>query len=397
MSCSMTIPAVRARTKTVTRRHVDTWKDLKPGDRLTLIEKGMGLPKGAQQVKLAQVEIVDVRVETLGMVTFEKWATKREGLPAMSAAEFIRFWCSGHGYPVLPFNEAMMIECRRIEWRYLDDTPSPACDIAANPIPADVTPAKHCAKFSPPIMRTIATVLAAHLPVPGPLLPAPSILDPFAGVGGVHELQTLGYRTVGVEIEPRWAAAHPNTFVGDATALDFPDGSFDAVVTSPVYGNRMSDTYTGERDTCKQCEGTGVEDKDDEQGAVALDPCKPCGGTGFKASTRYTYTVYNGAPLAENNAGAMQWGPAYRALHRAAWAETARVLTPAGLLVLNISDHYRADRLQGVDLWHANELGRHGFELLDQHPVKTSRSRNGANSELRDSCEWVLVFRRGER
>lgn len=119
MSCSMTIPAVRARTKTVTRRHVDTWKDLKPGDRLALIEKGMGLPKGAQQVKLAQVEIVDVRVETLGMVTFEKWATKREGLPAMSAAEFIRFWCSGHGYPVLPFNEAMMIECRRIEWRYL--------------------------------------------------------------------------------------------------------------------------------------------------------------------------------------------------------------------------------------------------------------------------------------
>lgn len=27
-------------------RH-DTWRDLKPGDRLVLIEKGMGLPKGA--------------------------------------------------------------------------------------------------------------------------------------------------------------------------------------------------------------------------------------------------------------------------------------------------------------------------------------------------------------
>src|SRR5690606_4165187 len=65
MSCSMTVDAVRARTKTVTRRHVDTWKELKPGDRLTLIEKGMGLPKGAKQVVLAEVEIVDVRVEPI--------------------------------------------------------------------------------------------------------------------------------------------------------------------------------------------------------------------------------------------------------------------------------------------------------------------------------------------
>ena len=44
MSCSMTVPAVRDRTKTVTRRHVDTWRDLAPGDRVVLIEKGMGLP-----------------------------------------------------------------------------------------------------------------------------------------------------------------------------------------------------------------------------------------------------------------------------------------------------------------------------------------------------------------
>lgn len=65
MSCSMTIDAVRNRTKTVTRRHVDTWQNLKPGDRLTLIEKGMGLPKGATQVILAEVEIVSVWVEPL--------------------------------------------------------------------------------------------------------------------------------------------------------------------------------------------------------------------------------------------------------------------------------------------------------------------------------------------
>lgn len=34
MSCSMTIDAVRTRTKTVTRRHVDTWTRLAvPADR----------------------------------------------------------------------------------------------------------------------------------------------------------------------------------------------------------------------------------------------------------------------------------------------------------------------------------------------------------------------------
>lgn len=117
MSCSMTIDAVRARTKTVTRRHVDTWKDLKAGDRLTLIEKGMGLAKGERQVVLAEVEIVDVRVESIGHVTFEKRATRHEGLPHMETAEFIAFWLKGHGYPADA--SPGMIPCRRIEWRYV--------------------------------------------------------------------------------------------------------------------------------------------------------------------------------------------------------------------------------------------------------------------------------------
>ena len=60
MSCSITVDAVRARTKTVTRRHASTWATLKPGDRLTLIEKGMGLKRGEKQVVLAEVEVEDV-------------------------------------------------------------------------------------------------------------------------------------------------------------------------------------------------------------------------------------------------------------------------------------------------------------------------------------------------
>ena len=117
MSCSMTVDAVRARTKTVTRRHVDTWTTLKPGDRLTLIEKGMGLPKGARQVVLAEVEIIDVRVETLREVDYHECEV--EGLGHMEPREFRRFWAKGHGYGT---PEAALIQdlpCRRIEWRYL--------------------------------------------------------------------------------------------------------------------------------------------------------------------------------------------------------------------------------------------------------------------------------------
>lgn len=117
MSCSMTVDAVLDRTKTVTRRHPDTWKDLKAGDRLTLIEKGMGLAKGERQVVLAEVEIVDVRVEPISMVRFEEQATKREGLGHLTGLDFEFFWLKGHGYSADA--DPNRTTCRRIEWRYL--------------------------------------------------------------------------------------------------------------------------------------------------------------------------------------------------------------------------------------------------------------------------------------
>ena len=128
MSVSMTLDAVRARTKTVTRRHVDTWKTLQAGDRLTLIEKGMGLPKGAKQVVVAEVEVVDVRVELLGSIHNEDHGTLREGLDHMTCSEFIRFWAGGHGCAGHDHPADLM--CRRIEWRYLNAEPG-AVDLMA--------------------------------------------------------------------------------------------------------------------------------------------------------------------------------------------------------------------------------------------------------------------------
>lgn len=132
MSVSMTLEAVQQRVKTVTRRREDTWRNLQPGDRLTLIEKGMGLPKGAKQAVVTDVLVTDVRVEPLRFVTDDE--VRREGLwdqaqQALAqipedqrptpAEWFVSFWLRGHGYRGT-VSESVMVECRRIEWRYLD-------------------------------------------------------------------------------------------------------------------------------------------------------------------------------------------------------------------------------------------------------------------------------------
>lgn len=135
MSCSMTVDAVRERRKTVTRRHVDTWRTLKPGDRLTLIEKGMGLPKGARQVVLAEVEVIDVHVEPLALARAWReiraeglWDRARAVLDDLDSDEspgdwFIAFWLHGHGYSADA--DPLQVPVRRIEWRYLDEDQQP--------------------------------------------------------------------------------------------------------------------------------------------------------------------------------------------------------------------------------------------------------------------------------
>jgi hypothetical protein len=119
MSCSMTVAAVEARTKTETRRHVDTWKNLKPGDRLTLIEKGMGLPRGAKQRVLADVEVVSNEVVDLDDI--DQAGCAAEGFADLTPSEFVDMWCASHGVRQ-PY---CYVNVRRIVWRYLDEEPAP--------------------------------------------------------------------------------------------------------------------------------------------------------------------------------------------------------------------------------------------------------------------------------
>ncbi|MEX1207452.1 MAG: hypothetical protein WEE36_02435 [Acidimicrobiia bacterium] len=186
------------------------------------------------------------------------------------------------------------------------------------------------------------------------------ILDPFAGVGRIHELPNFvdwAVKTVGVEIEPEWAALHDQTLVGNALDLDFDDASFDAVVTSPTYGNRLADSHNA---------------KD--------------------GSLRRSYTHDLGRKLSAENSGDLHWGEAYREFHQRAWSEAARVLRPGGRLVLNISDHIRQGERQFVSSWHVGAILDIGLALVDATRVETPRHREGANAEVRVANELVLAF-----
>lgn len=215
---------------------------------------------------------------------------------------------------------------------------------------------KHPAKFSQPILDRLAKLAIAEVERCGHDV---ALLDPFAGTGRIHEIAQTGIETVGVELEPEWASLHPRTIVADARNLPFANASFEAVMTSPCYGNRMADHH---------------EAKDGSQ--------------------RITYKHYLGRDLTAGNSGAMQWGLAYRELHLLAWRESLRVLVPDGLMVVNISDHIRKGEVQPVVEWHLRTLRDLGMMVDRDEPIETPRMRRGANYALRVQHEHLLIMRK---
>lgn len=212
----------------------------------------------------------------------------------------------------------------------------------------------HPARYTDALIPVFRDILDRSHPTGG------RILDPFAGTGKIHLLADDLHKTVGVEIEPEWAGMHPDTIVGDALALPFDDGVFDAIVTSPTYGNRLADHHN------------------------ATDP-----------ETRRSYKHDLGRDLAETNSGAMHWGPEYREFHERAWTEAVRVLGPCGVFILNIKDHIRAGEWQDVTAWHVCALLDLGLCIAAIRPVPTPSMRAGANNTHRVGAEMVIGFDRG--
>ena len=125
MSVALTEQAVIERRKTVTRRLGWTW--LEPGTRLTLCRKVMGRRRAdgtvEPLVRLADVEVTDVRQEPLWMIAEDDITA--EGVPHS-------VWAAHDPdpkvHPTVKWAEwfATQMRCSidtpvtRIEWRYLD-------------------------------------------------------------------------------------------------------------------------------------------------------------------------------------------------------------------------------------------------------------------------------------
>ena len=208
-----------------------------------------------------------------------------------------------------------------------------------------MTGPSHPAKFSPDILTAIGRHARGR------------VLDPFAGTGRVHVLieRDVVSETVGVEIEPEWAAMHAGTIVGNALGLPFPDSTFDTVATSPCYGNRLADHHDA-RD----------------------------------GSRRHSYTHDLGRRLHPDNAGSLHFGPEYQRFHEAAWAECRRVLRPGGVMIVNACDFLRNGDLVSVTSFHRLALVRLGFALTGEMFVPKVGLLHGANRE-RVSHEVVLI------
>lgn len=227
-----------------------------------------------------------------------------------------------------------------------------------------VTP--HPAKFSDPILAHLVRFLnETQTGQPRRLL------DPFCGIGRVHELSdhVPNLLTYGVELEPEWADQHPRTATGDShqiagvvkDAWDLDPGSFDLIATSPAYGNRMADQYDG-RD----------------------------------GSRRMTYRLSLGREPSPNSSTTMQFGRDYQRLHAEVWSRCIEMLRPGGLFLLNVSNHIRGGDEVPVVEWHLTYLLQAcGLFLVRTEPIRTRRMGDGANREARAASEHLLILRRG--
>jgi len=207
----------------------------------------------------------------------------------------------------------------------------------------------HPAKFSDVILGCIKPFI---------LYEDVRILDPFAGTGKLKNIINPNCLYLN-EIESEWAiqGKPANITIGDALFLPYANETFDMLITSPTYSNRMADHHN-------------AKDK----------------------SKRNTYTHTLGHKLHNQNSGKLQWGDQYKKFHEEAWKECYRVLKKDGIFILNISNHIRNGNEIFVSEWHLEFLEKLGLKLIRHILVGTPRNRNGKHSNLRVLFENIYVL-----
>ena len=209
---------------------------------------------------------------------------------------------------------------------------------------------RHPAKYTDALLVTMATFLRGRT----------RILDPFGGTGKVFLLEHWlpNAQITAIELEAEWAAKHPRTTLGNALYLPWANDTFDAIASSPTYGNRMADATLN----------------------------------GADGNSWQTYTYQLGRQLHPDNSGQLQWGPKYRAFHQRAWLEARRVLVEGGAFILNIKDHIRDKKRARVTDWHIECLESLGFRLVEHKKIATPSMKHGQNHEARVPYESVIHF-----
>lgn len=208
----------------------------------------------------------------------------------------------------------------------------------------------HPAKFSEPILDRLAVLLAAEEKITRARRAASVtrqselfVLDPFAGVGRIHRLARPGkIVTLGLELEPEWAACHSDTVCTDALAwmrADVARHVFDVVATSPTYGNRFADHHNAQ-----------------------------------DGSRRHSYTHDLGRPLTDGTSATLPWGPRYWDFHAEAYRLIYEVLRPGGLFLLNVSNFPRKRAMVHAVDWHNGAAYGAGF-VQDQRPARIVTKR----------------------
>ncbi len=187
-----------------------------------------------------------------------------------------------------------------------------------------------------------------------------TVFDPFAGVGTVTILSHYdrNITVTGMEIEREWADQNIHIMTGDSIAyMALTRDRYDAVVTSPAYGNRMADSYDG-RD----------------------------------GSKRNTYRVALGRPLDEQNGARLAFNGKYKDFHSRAIEGMVRVTKDGGRVIVVVKNFIRDGELVDVVDWWRSELAANLLTEVAFIPIEAKGLGYGANRDERVKYEYVLVW-----
>ncbi len=189
--------------------------------------------------------------------------------------------------------------------------------------------------------------------------------DPFIGIGKLYRLSTPARQFVGIEIEPEWASYDTRTIVGDARLqmaywIDETTIRFDGFVTSPVYGNRMSDHHEAN-----------------------------------DGSRRTSYRHLLGRmPTVGSSATMYFWQESYQIFHLRSWADAYALTNDDGYFFLNVKNFIRKGEAQNVVGWHMKALREVGWRIETVYQVQTPGHRDGENADVRYDSEAIIVARK---